>query len=87
MKKVLVAALSLLIFGVAASAQPRALGVRATYGAEVSYQHSFGVNFVEADLGLFGTGFYLTGVYDFVFASEGNFNFYRIKTIKILYNR
>lgn len=76
MKKVLVAAFSLLMFGVAASAQPRALGVRATYGAEVSYQHSFGTNFVEADLGLFGNGFYLTGVYDFVFASEGNFNFY-----------
>ena len=76
MKKVLIVALSILMFGVAASAQPRALGVRATWGAEVSYQHGLGTNFVEADLGLFGNGFYLTGVYDFVFASEGNFNFY-----------
>lgn len=76
MKKVLIAAVALLMFGIAASAQPRALGVRATLGAEVSYQHGLGTNFVEADLGLFGNGFYLTGVYDFVFASEGNFNFY-----------
>lgn len=76
MKKVLIAAVALLMFGIAASAQPRALGVRATWGAEVSYQHSYGSDFVEADLGLFRNGFYLTGVYDFVFASEGNFNFY-----------
>lgn len=76
MKKVLIVALSVLMFGVAASAQPRALGVRATWGAEVSYQHNLGANFVEADLGLFNGGFYLTGIYDFVFASEGNFNFY-----------
>lgn len=76
MKKFIMVIVAVLCLSSAAFAQSRALGVRATYGAELSYQHSIGSNFVEADLGWFKNGFYLTGVYDFVFASEGNFNFY-----------
>jgi hypothetical protein len=63
MKKILVIALSLLALGAVASAQPRALGIRGGYGAELSYQHGLGSNFLEADLGfLVNNGFYLTGV-------------------------
>ena len=76
MKTFIMVIAAVLCLSSAAFAQSRALGVRATYGAELSYQHSIGSNFVEADLGWFKNGFYLTGVYDFVFASEGNFNFY-----------
>ena len=76
MKKFIMVIAAVLCLSSAAFAQSRALGVRATYRAELSYQHSIGSNFVEADLGWFNHGFYLTGVYDFVFASEGNFNFY-----------
>lgn len=76
MKKAILIIAAVLCFATVASAQSRSLGVRATYGAELSYQHSVGSNFVEADLGWFRNGFYLTGIYDFIFASEGNFNFY-----------
>ena len=76
MKKLIIVVIAALGLAVTAMAQPRALGVRVTYGAEISYQHALGSNFLEADLGLFGNGFYLTGVYDFIFANEGNFNFY-----------
>jgi hypothetical protein len=76
MKKLIAIAVAVLCFAAAASAQSRSLGVRITYGAEVSYQHGFGDDFLEADLGWFNHGFYVTGIYDFVFASEGNFNFY-----------
>lgn len=77
MKKILVVVLSVLAFAAVASAQPRALGVRAGYGGELSYQHYAGSNFVEADLGfLAGNGFYVTGIYDFVLGEAGPFNFY-----------
>ena len=39
-------------FALAASAQPRAIGLRGGLGAELSYQHSFDSNFLQADLGL-----------------------------------
>lgn len=63
---------------VTASAQSKALGVRLGYGAELSYQHYMSGNsdFLEADLGWFSNGFFVSGVYDFNLASEGNFNFY-----------
>ena len=76
MKKILTIALSVLAFAAVASAQPRAIGVRVGGSAEASYQHSFGNSFLEADLGWFHDGFYLTGIYDFILGSEGNFNFY-----------
>ena len=52
MKKIILIAAMVLGFAVAASAQPRAIGLRLGYGAEVTYQHSLGANFVEANLGL-----------------------------------
>ena len=77
MKKILTILIAVLAFATVASAQPRALGVRAGYGGELSYQHSLGQNFLEADLGfLAGHGFYVTGIYDFVLANAGICNFY-----------
>ena len=65
-------------FAVAASAQPKALGLRVGYGAELSYQHNVGENFIEADLGL--ESFKNLGVaatYNFNIAQFGEvFNFY-----------
>ena len=77
MKKILTILIAVLAFVTVASAQPRALGVRAGYGGEISYQHTTGPGFIEADLGfLAGHGFYLTGVYDFILANAGICNFY-----------
>ena len=52
MKKIILVAALVLGFAVAASAQPRAIGLRGGWGAEASYQHSFGADFLQADLGL-----------------------------------
>lgn len=77
MKKAIIVVLSVLMFGVALSAQPRTIGLRGGNGAELSYQHDLGsTNFLEADLGLMGGGFYLTGIYDYSFAQKGIFSFY-----------
>ena len=77
MKKIIAILVGVLAFAAVASAQPRALGVRAGYGGELSYQHSLGENFLEADLGFIGGhGFYVTGVYDFILATSGICNFY-----------
>ena len=80
MKKILAIALSVLAFAAVASAQSRAIGLRAGGDAEISYQHSLGVNFLEADLGMdvagpYG-GFHLTGIYDFNFGLAEGVNFY-----------
>lgn len=64
MKKIILAAALVLGFALAASAQPRAVGLRGGYGVEVSYQHTLGSNFVEADLGLVGNGFNLAATYN-----------------------
>lgn len=53
-----------------------AIGVRAGYGGELSYQHSIGSNFAEFDLGLFGHSAAVSGIYDFIIAGNGSFNFY-----------
>ena len=78
MKKLIVILVSVFAFVAVASAQPRAIGLRAGYGGEVSYQHSLPSAFLEADLGFLGNahGFYVTGIYDFIFASSGIANFY-----------
>lgn len=76
MKKIILVIAAVLCMGAAASAQSRALGLRITNGAEVSYQHSLGMDFVEADLGWYSNGFYLSGIYNFVFAEKCDFNFY-----------
>lgn len=57
-------------------AQPRALGLRGGYGAELSYQHSLGRNFVEADLGWTVNGMWVSGMYDFLFPIQDGFSFY-----------
>ena len=56
MKKIILIAALALGFVVTAVAQPRAIGARLGYGAEVSYQHTLGNNFIQADLGLMGFG-------------------------------
>lgn len=76
MKKFLITVVALAAFAFVSTAQPRALGVRGGYGAELSYQHSLSSNFIEADLGWAPGEFNLVAVYDFIFASAGDFNFY-----------
>ena len=49
MKKIILTAALVLGFAAAASAQPRALGVRIGNGGEISYQHTMGNNFLEVD--------------------------------------
>lgn len=82
MKKIIIAVALVLGFAAAASAQPRALGVRIGNGGEISYQHSLGNNFLEVDGGL-GLGFDgvfnvgATGIYNFMISEFGNgFGFY-----------
>ena len=82
MKKIIVIAAILFGFAVAATAQPRAIGVRIGNGGEISYQHSMGSNFLEVDGGL-GLGFDgvfnvgATGIYNFMISEFGNgFGFY-----------
>lgn len=76
MKKAIILLVAALGLAVAASAQPKALGVRLGYGGEISYEHGIGPHFLEADLGWYVGGFSLTGVFNFVFASAGPVNFY-----------
>lgn len=74
MKKIILAAALVLGFAVAASAQPKAIGIRGGYGAELSYQHYVGDSkFVEADLGL-GDFKYLNvaATYNFILSEFGN---------------
>ena len=78
MKKLLLIAAMALGFAVAATAQPKAVGLRIGGGAELSYQHSVGSNFIEADLGL--ESFKHLGIaatYNFSIAEFGDgFKFY-----------
>lgn len=77
MKKILAIALSVLAFAAVASAQPRAIGIRAGYDAELSYQHSLGQNFLEFDLGAAGyKDIVVSGIYDFCFGLADGFNFF-----------
>lgn len=70
MKKIIIAAALVLGFAVAASAQPRALGIRGGYGVDLSYQHSIGENFIEADLGLGNFAYLnLAATYNFMIAN------------------
>lgn len=76
MKRFLIAVIALMAFATVSAAQPRALGVRGGYGAELSYQHSLNGGFMEADLGWAPKEINIVAVYDFIFASVGDFNFY-----------
>ena len=78
MKKIILIAALVLGFAAAASAQPKAIGIRIGGGADISYQHNVGANFIEADLGL--ESFKNLGVaatYNFSIAEFGDgFKFY-----------
>ena len=63
MKKIILVAAMVLGFAVAAAAQPRAIGVRGGLGAGLSYQHTVGANFIDADLG-FGHGLNVAATYN-----------------------
>ena len=79
MKKIIAIAVALVAFAAVAVAQPRAIGARLTYGAELSYQHGIGSNFAEFDLGMAlgnHAGFTVSGIYDFLFPIENGFNFF-----------
>lgn len=86
MKRILITLTVMLGFAVAASAQPKAIGVRIGNGGEISYQHTLGNNFLEVDGGLglgldkvFNLG--ATGIYNFMIAQpqwtdRGEWGFY-----------
>ena len=88
MKKIIILAAMVLGFVVTATAQPRAIGLRLGNGAEASYQHSLGQNFIQIDGGLgidiyngnaLGVG--ATAVYNFMIAQpqwtdRGEWGFY-----------
>ena len=78
MKKILLIAVIMLGFAVAATAQPKAVGIRIGGGAELSYQHNVGSNFIEADLGLESfKSLNVAATYNFMIAQFGNgFRFY-----------
>lgn len=79
MKKIIILAAAILGFAVAASAQPKALGLRIGYGADLSYQHTLGgANFIEADLGLESfKSLNIAATYNFMIAQFGDgFGFY-----------
>ncbi len=77
MKKIIAIAAALVCFAAVAVAQPKAIGARITYGAELSYQHyAGGANFFEFDLGLFTNQINSTVIYDFNLVSANNFNIY-----------
>ena len=83
MKKFFIAAALVLGLAVAASAQPRAIGLRLGWGAEASYQHTvYNEDFVEVDLGLCTfDGLNASAVYNFMIAQpawtdRGDWGFY-----------
>jgi len=80
MKKFMMIAALVLGMSAAAVAQPRAIGLRAGYGAEFSYQHTLGNNFIEGDLGWFSNTFDVHATYNFVIVSPkwtaGEWNVY-----------
>ncbi len=83
MKKIILIAAMICGFAIAASAQPKALGLRFGYGAELSYQHNIGgADFIEADLGLGEFKYFNAAVaYNFMIAQpswtdRGEWGFY-----------
>ena len=81
MKKIILIAAMVLGCALAASAQPRAIGLRGGYGAEISYQHTLGDKFIQADLGLVGKGITATATYNWMLANpqwtdRGEWGFY-----------
>jgi hypothetical protein len=83
MKKLLIAIIAFLAISVATvEAQPRAIGTRLGYGVDFSYQHSFGKNMLNFELGV--PSFLTLGTaitYDWVFPitswnQEGTWNWF-----------
>ena len=65
MKKSIVVLVALFCVAAVSFAQPKALGIRGTYGAELSYQHYVGgSNFLEFDAGLFTNILSAAVIYD-----------------------
>lgn len=81
MKKIILLDILITVFAVAIYAQPRAIGMRGSYGIEASYQHALGSNFLEVDVGSFWfKDVHAITVYDWVLASPsaggGEFSLY-----------
>ena len=86
MKKLILVVAAVLGLAVVAAAQPRAIGIRAGYGAELSYQHTLGGNnFGELDLG-WSAGVFEAGLaYDFSIAPVGPLNFYAGPQVEVAF--
>ncbi len=82
MKKLLLVAMLVMGFTAVTTAQTneQAIGVRLGWGGELSYQHPLsGNNRLEVDFGLEGFrhgNFWVTGLYQWLFAEKGGFNLY-----------
>jgi hypothetical protein len=77
MKRTVIILFAALAFSFVVNAQPRAIGIRGGYGAEVSYQHTLNKNFIEGDLGINPSGLWVTGIYNFIYPLEAEgFNLY-----------
>ncbi len=83
MKKIILIAALVLGAAVAATAQPKAVGLRLGWSVEASYQHNInGADFIEANLGTFGyAGLDISSTYNFMIAQpawtdRGEWGFY-----------
>lgn len=84
MKKIFTLVTAALLLAVAASAQPRAVGLRfggsaysLALGGEFSYQHDLGANsFIDATLGGYRYGANIAATWNYIFANVDNFNIY-----------
>ncbi len=83
MKKIILIAALALGTAFAASAQPKAVGLRLGWAVEASYQHNVnGADFIEANLGTFGySGLDISSTYNFMIAQpnwtdRGEWGFY-----------
>ena len=81
-KKTILIIVTILGFATAAAAQPRAVGAKLGWGADISYQHTMNSNFMEVDLGLNNfNSLDFTVIYNFIIAQPewtevGEWSFY-----------
>ena len=94
MKRILIIAALTLGLAYAASAQPKAIGIRWGFNTEASYQHTVnGADFIEANLGTFGfDSFDISSTYNFMIAqpawtSRGEWGFYAGPGLALGFNR
>lgn len=82
MKKIILIAAMTLGLAFAASAQPKAIGLKLGWGVDLSYQHNFSADFLEVDLGLNNfNALNVAGIYNFMIAQpawtdRGEWGFY-----------